>query len=238
MVFLLSHVDKSEEQIKEEKAMMAADVSANADESSSINEGETIAYDKDQLYQQLTTGGGKVLDNFDLHEAMSADLCLLISDSHQRSLKYFYSLAGGVPCVSHIWVRDCCKMEKRLPYHSYVLPAGISLTRQHLIEWHSRHNVLRLLKVCVSSKNKKYVETWSSVLEVAGCVVKDASMTFEPGVVNFVLADASIASHVKSSAIDLGIPIVSSEWVIQCLINGQRLPYDAHEKFQHDYHED
>ena len=29
-----------------------------------------------------------------------------------------------------------------------------------------------------------------------------------------------------------GIPITTFEWVIQCLIHGSRLPFDAHAKFQ------
>lgn len=49
--------------------------------------------------------------------------------------------------------------------------------------------------------------------------------------VDVIISDASCPSHILKKAKQLKIPIVSSEYVVQCLINGKRLPYDAHEKF-------
>ncbi len=34
--------------------------------------------------------------------------CYLISDDCQRTMKYFHCLAFPVPCVSHVWIKDCC----------------------------------------------------------------------------------------------------------------------------------
>ena len=34
--------------------------------------------------------------------------CIVLSDSHQRTLKYLQAIALGKPCVSHIWVKDSC----------------------------------------------------------------------------------------------------------------------------------
>ena len=32
----------------------------------------------------------------------------LISDTYQRTVKYFLCLAANVPTVSHMWIRDSC----------------------------------------------------------------------------------------------------------------------------------
>lgn len=39
-----------------------------------------------------------------------------------------------MPCVSHIWVRDCCKENKLLNYRNYLLPAGVGLD-DAIVEW-------------------------------------------------------------------------------------------------------
>lgn len=59
---------------------------------------------------------------------------LLIADQHCRTRKYLLCLASGVPCVSHLWVRDCCKENKLLNYRNYLLPAGIGLDHG-IVEW-------------------------------------------------------------------------------------------------------
>uniref|UniRef100_A0A673KMG5 Tumor suppressor p53-binding protein 1-like n=1 Tax=Sinocyclocheilus rhinocerous TaxID=307959 RepID=A0A673KMG5_9TELE len=42
-----------------------------------------------------------------------------------RTRKYLLCVAGGVPCVSQIWVRDCCQEKKLVNYRNYLLPAGL-----------------------------------------------------------------------------------------------------------------
>lgn len=31
----------------------------------------------------------------------------LVSDNYARTVKYIYSLAGSIPCVSHKWIQEC-----------------------------------------------------------------------------------------------------------------------------------
>lgn len=60
---------------------------------------------------------------------------LLIADQHCRTRKYLLCLASGVPCVSHLWVRDCCKDNKLLNYRNYLLPAGVG-PDEAIVEWY------------------------------------------------------------------------------------------------------
>lgn len=59
---------------------------------------------------------------------------LLIADQHCRTRKYLLCVAGGVPCVSQMWVRDCCQEKKLLNYRNYLLPAGLG-PEGHIVEW-------------------------------------------------------------------------------------------------------
>lgn len=49
--------------------------------------------------------------------------------------------------------------------------------------------------------------------------------------VDIVISDSTCPQRVIQKASELGVPIVTSEYVVQCLINGKRLPCTAHEKF-------
>uniref|UniRef100_A0A672SPK9 Tumor suppressor p53-binding protein 1-like n=1 Tax=Sinocyclocheilus grahami TaxID=75366 RepID=A0A672SPK9_SINGR len=101
-------------------------------------------YNKHYTERQLEAGGGMILLDFneeqvslysarlELHSILFA-VCacfmyvcflhrqckaayqsLLIADQHCRTRKYLLCVAGGVPCVSQIWVRDCCQEKKLL----------------------------------------------------------------------------------------------------------------------------
>ncbi|KAL0188612.1 hypothetical protein M9458_015711, partial [Cirrhinus mrigala] len=59
---------------------------------------------------------------------------LLIADQHCRTRKYLLCVAGGVPCVSQMWVRDCCQEKKLLNYRNYLLPAGLG-PEGRIVEW-------------------------------------------------------------------------------------------------------
>lgn len=52
---------------------------------------------------------------------------------------------------------------------------------------------------------------------------------------DMIIADTNCTPTLIKKAKTSKIPIVSSEYVIQCLINGRKLPVDAHEKFNHSY---
>ncbi len=68
------------------------------------------------------------------HQCKAAYQSLLIADQHCRTRKYLLCVAGGVPCVSQMWVRDCCHEKKLLNYRNYLLPAGLG-PEGHIVEW-------------------------------------------------------------------------------------------------------
>lgn len=112
----------------------------------SDSESERIEFNRDHLKRQIEAGGGVVLSSFPQSQISGAE-CFLISHTHQRTQKYFQSLACGIPCVSHMWINDSCASDKRLDYKRYLLPAGESLEEGGIVECRPRRNILGNMRV-------------------------------------------------------------------------------------------
>ncbi|XP_068961971.1 TP53-binding protein 1 isoform X2 [Petaurus breviceps papuanus] len=203
---------------------------------------ETPPYNKQYTESQLRAGAGYILEDFNEAQCNVAYQCLLIADQHCRTRKYFLCLASGIPCVSHVWVHDSCHANQLQNYRNYLLPAGYSLQEQRILEWHPRENPFHNLKVLlVSDQQQNFLELWSEILMTGGAASvkqhhsvaqnKDVAL----GVFDVVVTDPSCPSSVLKCAEALQLPVVSQEWVIQCLIAGERVGFKQHPKYKHDY---
>ncbi|XP_030433105.1 TP53-binding protein 1 isoform X5 [Gopherus evgoodei] len=217
--------------------------------SSEEEEEFSIPYNKEYTALQLRTGAGYILEDFNETQCNAAYQCLLIADQHCRTRKYFLCLASGIPCVSHVWVHDSCHANQLQNYRNYLLPAGYSLQEQRLLEWHPRENPFGNLKVLlVSNQQQNFLELWSEILMTGGaasvkqhysnaqnkaCVLLSADIAL--GVFDVVVSDSSCPAAVLKCAEALRLPVVSQEWVIQSLIAGERVGYNKHPKYKHDY---
>ncbi|XP_074011643.1 TP53-binding protein 1 isoform X2 [Numenius arquata] len=203
---------------------------------------EMTPYNKHYIAQQLRAGAGYILEDFNETQCNAAYQCLLIADQHCRTRKYLLCLARGIPCVSHIWVHDSCHANQLQNYRNYLLPAGYSLQEQKLLEWQPRENPFRNLKVLlVSDQQQNFLDLWSEILMTGGAASvkqhysnahnKDIAL----GVYDVVVTDFSCPAGVLKCAEALRLPVVSQEWVIQSLIAGERVGYNKHPKYKHDY---
>lgn len=56
-----------------------------------------------------------------------------------------------------------------------------------------------------------------------------------PGkMVDIIIGDATCAEELAARAKQVKVPVVSSEYIVQCLINGRKLPFDAAKCFHPD----
>ncbi|KAM6980615.1 TP53-binding protein 1 [Aplochiton taeniatus] len=199
---------------------------------------QTAPYNKGYTENQLQAGGGFVLIDFNEEQCKAAYQSLLIADQHCRTRKYLQCVASGVPCVSHIWVKDCCKENKLLNFRSYLLPAGVGPDGT-IVEWHPRctpFNGLRALLVF-----EEPVELWFQLLTMSGAATvkhyqsdKDSSDVPE-GKFDLVVTDSKCPPLVQKNVTCQKIPLVSAEWLIQSLVCGERLGYHSKPQYQHDY---
>lgn len=54
---------------------------------------------------------------------------------------------------------------------------------------------------------------------------------------DYIVGNHKIFNATYERAVQHNIPVVSSEWVIQCFIMGTRPNPNAHKKYKHDYDE-
>ncbi|KAM9711538.1 TP53-binding protein 1 isoform 4-T4 [Dama dama] len=203
---------------------------------------EIPPFNKQYTECQLRAGAGYILEDFNEAQCNTAYQCLLIADQHCRTRKYFLCLASGIPCVSHVWVHDSCHANQLQNYRNYLLPAGYSLEEQRILDWQPRENPFQDLKVLlVSDQQQNFLELWSEILMTGGAASvkqhhssahnKDIAL----GVFDVVVTDPSCPASVLKCAEALQLPVVSQEWVIQCLIVGERIGFKQHPKYKHDY---
>ncbi|KAI5129342.1 Tp53-Binding Protein 1 [Manis pentadactyla] len=203
---------------------------------------EIPPFNKQYTESQLRAGAGYILEDFNEAQCNTAYQCLLIADQHCRTRKYFLCLASGIPCVSHVWVHDSCHANQLQNYRNYLLPAGYSIEEQRILDWQPRENPFQNLKVLlVSDQQQNFLELWSEILMTGGAASvkqhhssahnKDIAL----GVFDVVVTDPSCPASVLKCAEALQLPVVSQEWVIQCLIVGERTGFKQHPKYKHDY---
>ncbi|XP_035228136.1 TP53-binding protein 1-like [Stegodyphus dumicola] len=210
----------------------------------SAEEYDIIPFDKDELCQYIVSGGGLILDRFDDIQTCTKKNIFLLANSYLRTMKYIQCIAAGIHCIKHHWVQNCIFKGEIMPVQSYYLPAGYSLVTQKIVEWHGKKDVLKGLKIAlVSAPESPFVYTWAPVLlaSKADFVQKwSLPSSAKPGCsvyVDVLITNGQCPPEILQSAKRRKIPIVSSEWIIQSLISGKCLPFDAHPKFKHDFSE-
>ena len=92
-------------------------------------------------------------------------------------------------------------------------------------------------------QDEGFEATWGSVLRGAGAsrvVLIDANATLPADTllsVDAIIADETSGGAVVSRAVNAGVPIVSTEWVIQSLITGRCANPRGHVRYAWDYSE-
>nr|XP_054588506.1 TP53-binding protein 1 isoform X6 [Nothobranchius furzeri] len=199
---------------------------------------QTGPYNKAYTESQLQAGGGFILPDFNEEQCKAAYQSLLIADQHCRTRKYLLCLASGVPCVSHIWVRDCCKENKLLNYRNYLLPAGVG-PNDAIMEWHPRSSPFKALRVLLVFE--KTAELWAQLMTMGGASSvrhfqpnKDSS-DIPAGKYDVVVTDQACPPQVEKKVTSQEVPLVSPEWLIQSLICGECLGFHSQPQFHHDH---
>ncbi|XP_056600020.1 TP53-binding protein 1 isoform X2 [Triplophysa dalaica] len=186
-------------------------------------------YNKEYTTRQLEAGGGMILPDFNEEQCKAAYQSLLIADQHCRTRKYLLCVAGGVPCVSQMWVRDCSQEKKLLNYRNYLLPAGLGL-EGGIVEWHPRCDPFKALKVLLVLEDR--VDLWTSLLSMGGASKvhhhKENENISDIPAGKF---DLAVAASDAAKPVTPGLPFVSLEWLIQSLICGKCLSYDSNSEF-------
>eukprot|EP00026_Physarum_polycephalum_P010723 Phypoly_transcript_10898.p1 GENE.Phypoly_transcript_10898~~Phypoly_transcript_10898.p1 ORF type:complete len:201 (+),score=32.21 Phypoly_transcript_10898:542-1144(+) len=157
----------------------------------------------------------------------------LVADKERRTLKYLLAIATGTPCIKPNWIKHCHEQDCVLPYVPYLLPAGYSLSREEvLFVTIPKYDILSGFKIKVIGADD-FVEHWETVVQAAGAELLAASDPIKG--CDVVVSDPFPDHAYKKQATIQMTPIVSVEWVIQCLINQITQPFDGHPRYHYRY---
>ena len=88
------------------------------------------------------------------------------------------------------------------------------------------------VKAHVSSKNSKFCESWSDILKLAKCTVLPKPNYRE---LDVIVTDSGCTQTMERQADSHTVPLVSTEWIIQSLVNGKPMKFDGHPRYKHDF---
>ncbi|XP_022246312.1 TP53-binding protein 1-like isoform X2 [Limulus polyphemus] len=134
------------------------------------------AFDKNRLVEQIEKAGGTLVNSFEEAQVVQVEQVFLVADTYLETYKYIQSIAAGIPCISHVWVNNCCSMNSLLDYHSYLLPTGYSVVEKKLIEWHFQTSIFERYRVLlVFTNNKMSIKNW--IVDTTGSKIRGGTVS-------------------------------------------------------------
>ncbi|XP_053983485.1 uncharacterized protein LOC128878885 [Hylaeus volcanicus] len=197
---------------------------------------------RDRLNTQIIAGGGKVYTDFNEIPQDEYKSTKLITNVPNTTAKTLLCLSVGIPAYNHNWIIRCCQEGKIVNPAEDELPVGWSLDKKSYVDMFQRSDDKPLKHVVVIIPvlecEKQFTILWRQICENAGAVVllvdkPDAMESFVEGTV--VLTNASCPSWAIGKANELQIPLLSTTWVIQCLIEGKLCQHDSHLRYKYNY---
>uniref|UniRef100_A0A8C6TGR9 Tumor protein p53 binding protein, 1 n=1 Tax=Neogobius melanostomus TaxID=47308 RepID=A0A8C6TGR9_9GOBI len=182
---------------------------------------QTGPYNKAYTESQLQNGGGIVLKEFNHQQCEAAYRSLLIADQHCCNRKYLLCVASGVPCVSHLWVRDCCLDNSLHNFRNYLLPAGAG-PEGGVKEWHQRCSPFKSLRVLLLVEDQ--VQFWSELVRLGGGTVLVRS-PHDQSEFPADCADVAVLGAGLDVAVD--VPRVNVDWLVHSVVCGETLDFSG-----------
>uniref|UniRef100_A0A182KAV5 BRCT domain-containing protein n=1 Tax=Anopheles christyi TaxID=43041 RepID=A0A182KAV5_9DIPT len=203
---------------------------------------------KQHIRRQIEAGGGKVYQFFEDVPKNKYKQCKLIAPRPSITAMYVQCLASDIVAVSHEWIIQCCQVLMLVDQKPYVLPAGWSFLENRFIDWNcgrakdKRSTATPFASVCinVASLCKDFNDFWSRVCKLAGGTVRliKTESDITENLTGYLLTDQEFPEDIKIKASRNGLLVVSTVWVVQCLIMGRICHPSSNEKLTQIYQED
>ncbi|KJE94455.1 hypothetical protein CAOG_05093 [Capsaspora owczarzaki ATCC 30864] len=200
----------------------------------SVKNGDGSVVQKDALAEQIEAGGGHVMDTVFEADIEVSKGAFVVADTPRRTLKYLQALAIG------------SRKNAILDPKKYTLAAGLSLLTNQEIEYpifkSKEHRPFHEQTVLIGGE-AEFRSFWKKVLDAGGAKVSqrppNAVHASESNATFLLLPspataptpnDREISNLVRRANLH-GIPAVTCEWIVQCLIVGRLIPPSSHPSF-------
>uniref|UniRef100_A0A182NA05 BRCT domain-containing protein n=1 Tax=Anopheles dirus TaxID=7168 RepID=A0A182NA05_9DIPT len=207
-----------------------------------------VPFVKQHLRQQIEAGGGRVYQFFEDVPKNKYNQCKLIAPRPSTTAMYVQCLASDIAAVSHEWIVQCCQVLTLVDVKPYALPAGWSFVEERFIEWRcgrrkgkgSTAAPFASVSINVASLCKDFNDFWSRVCKLAGATVRLIKTEYDvtENLTGYLLTDQEFPEEIKIKAARNGLLVVSTVWVVQCLISDQVCHPSSNQKLTQIYQED
>ncbi|KAF7998397.1 hypothetical protein HCN44_009795 [Aphidius gifuensis] len=195
---------------------------------------------RDRLTEQIKAGGGIVYDKFNDIPRESYGITKLVTNVPNSSLNSLLCLSVGIRSYNHGWIIQSCHQNKLMNASDHELPSGWSLKNKAYVEFCERPSTTpfnhAIAIIPKTDNNSFFVQYWSTIIQNLGGfvrVITAPTESFEEG--TFVLTSENFPDWLPSLAEYCQCPLVSSRWVMQCLIEGKVVSYEEQLEYKHDY---
>lgn len=227
LVFVLTQ-GKSNDERDTDRGESAMDTETEDDEDIL----EEPKFDRKSLKLKILGNGGKILRSFPGDNEKIPENLIIISDRVCRTMTYLMSIAYGFERIHFTWILNCVSEKKLLTRQNYMLQVGFSKTLnrdiEHLDAKTDRRSLMKDLHILIASTKQAFGDDWKPVLTRIGASVSVRSkgkLDRSLKAVDLIIGDEAPPSSIVKDAQDKNMFIVGTEWIVQCLINGRRLPY-------------
>eukprot|EP00698_Gefionella_okellyi_P006538 TRINITY_DN1586_c0_g1_i2.p1 TRINITY_DN1586_c0_g1~~TRINITY_DN1586_c0_g1_i2.p1 ORF type:complete len:1538 (-),score=401.27 TRINITY_DN1586_c0_g1_i2:189-4448(-) len=213
---------------------------------------QDVPVTRQEIVALVQARGGQIVQQYPLVPASPSkrspggQKTIVIADVPRRTLKYLFSLALGTPALHPQWIVACCRNNSIVPMTEHLLPAGLSLKadgadvprsvpREKVsdvpLPMHERvlHEVSVYLAGDGERKGAEMREDWESLVKSSGATIAKDLKTAD-----VLLSVGVLPKTVISKAKELNVPLLSTEWLVQCLIHQRRLRTTQHWQFSYE----
>ncbi|KAJ3342283.1 hypothetical protein HDU93_002756 [Gonapodya sp. JEL0774] len=190
--------------------------------------GDPLVISKREMTRIILERGGKVFDSFSecfrARERLTKRTVLLLATRPLRTVKYLLALALGVPTVSiGFVVQGSGLRSKFVPSFEWILEGVGRLCQVGAFR----------AKAYVHSISAAWRSTWESVMIAAGAII--VTVTPTTAFCDLIVTDRPVSTVTLQSLFrsrKCNPIIVSSEYVLQCVIAQRRLAVESHPSYK------
>ena len=206
--------------------------SETEDDDEEVEKIEENKFNRKELVKKIENNGGKVLKKFPGDKEKIPEHVILISDRMCETMTYLLSIAYGFERVNFMWIHNCTTAKELLPRQNYALQVGFSSHQnrdiEHLEAKGNRRELFKGLHILIATSDKDFGEDWKPILLRIGASVSvrtQGKLDRSLKKIDVIIGNSTPPSTIVKDAREKDMFVVTSKWVVQCLINGEVIPY-------------
>ena len=222
---------------QEEEYYLETETEDESDLNRSFNQVEALvepSLKRRELKEMIENNGGRVLASFPGPQQSfpTNQNLVVLTDKACETMTFLLAIAYNYPRLHYQWVKDSVRNKILKSYRDYSLPVGYSTILKRDVEQPDIGSLVQLLKdmsILLTSEERSFGQAWKCLLTRIGAanVYCRTQGKIDGSImqVDLIIADAKAPMTILEDAKTKRIPMVTSKWIIQSMINGKKMRF-------------